>query len=302
MFFARFWGVRGSIPCPGKNTVEFGGNTSCIEIRAGEKVVIIDAGSGLKDLGNYLLSHDMKKAPLNADIFLTHTHLDHIIGFPMFAPLFVPGTRLRIWGPVLPHEKSLESVLGNLMSYEYWPLKLSELSADLSFEQIRETTLDLGSGLSVTTKYLNHSLVSLGYRFEYCGKSIASLYDNEPFEDLFADFRESGSFYNEDAALNSTGIAEIEQEKLAGFYQHADIFICDSQYTRDEYENGRQHRGHSTDQQALLLARKAQVKKLVLFHHDPARTDKELRAVEKNNRGSVGLQIMAAKEGMIVEA
>ena len=144
MLYVRFWGDRGSIPCPGPATVRFGGNTSCLEIRADDRLVIVDLGTGIKPLGDRLMGTDFKKGPIDADIFITHTHWDHIMGFPMFTPIFVPGTKLRIRGPVSYEDDTLESVIGAQLSYKYWPVRQSELAAHIEYGQLKETELDLG--------------------------------------------------------------------------------------------------------------------------------------------------------------
>ncbi len=185
MFFVRFWGVRGSIPCPGPDTVKYGGNTTCLEIRADKRLIIIDLGTGAKPLADYLQANDSKQGPLDIDIFITHTHWDHIMGFPMFAPVFVPGTKLRIRGPVSYNDDTLASIIGDQLSYRYWPIRQSELSAKIEYMELKEISVDLGDGLKVRTKYLNHPILSLGYRFEYKGKSIVTAFDHEPFRNLF---------------------------------------------------------------------------------------------------------------------
>jgi ribonuclease BN (tRNA processing enzyme) len=304
MFFVRFWGVRGSIPYPGKDTVEFGGNTSCIELHAGNRMVIIDFGSGVKELSAHLLTEG--KNPLDIDCFLSHTHLDHIFGFPMFTQTFIPKTKLRIYGPLLPGGKKLETVFENITSYEFWPIKLREFPADITFSQIGETTLDLGGGLSVRTKYLNHPVITLGFRFEYKGKSIVTAYDNEPFWNLFAAADKNNNFYNEDAALAGAHAAIDENKKLLDFYHNADILIYDSMYSESEYLDGKQNWGHSTYERAVGTGREAGVKKLMLFHHDPRRADKALRKFEyeckKHASSTEKLEVIMAREGLVVEA
>ncbi|MCL2833940.1 MAG: MBL fold metallo-hydrolase, partial [Treponema sp.] len=199
MLSVRFWGVRGSMPCPGPDTIVYGGNTACLEIRAGSRLVIIDAGTGIRPLGDQLLNSRYISLPVDSDIFITHTHWDHIMGFPMFTPLYVSGSKLRIWGPVSSDEDTLETIIGTQLSYKFWPVRLSELSASIEYAQIKETTLDLGGSLKVITKYLNHPILCLGYRFEYEGKSIVTAYDHEPFRNLFpSDPAEPG--YDEGAA------------------------------------------------------------------------------------------------------
>ena len=278
MFTARFWGVRGSIPCPGQDTVIYGGNTSCIEIRADDRLIIVDLGSGARPLGDSLLKNDYKKnGKISADIFITHTHWDHIIGFPMFTPIYNTNTELSITGPVSLENNSLKDIFKAQFSRNFWPVRLDELSAKIKYKQISETTLDIGSGISVTSKLLNHPVTCLGYRFTYKGKSIAFVYDHEPF----------------------TKNAEEENKKLIQFLKGADILVHDAQYTCEKYEH---HIGwgHSTMNNAIQTALAAEVKKLVFFHHDPSHADTQLKLIEKSYAKSAVKCIMA-KEGMILE-
>jgi phosphoribosyl 1,2-cyclic phosphodiesterase len=304
MLSVTIWGDRGSIPCPGKDTVVYGGNTSCLEIRADEKLVIIDFGTGIKPFGDRLMASDFKKGPINADIFITHTHWDHIMGFPMFSPLFIPTSQLRIRGPVSYEDETLEQIIGAQLTYRYWPVRLNELSAHIEYAQIKETSLDLGDGLWVTTKYLNHPILCLGYRFEYKGKSIVTAYDNEPFRNLFPTDPDDPS-YDEEAAREGEEAAGEENEKVLRFFQGADVLIHDSQYTAEEY---RSHIGwgHSSFEYAINAAHKANVKKLLLFHHDPNRTDAQLAELEtsyqKRVAAKTSMRVMMAREGLRVEA
>jgi phosphoribosyl 1,2-cyclic phosphodiesterase len=304
MLSVRFWGDRGSIPCPGPATVKYGGNTACLEIRADERLVIIDFGTGIKPFGDWLMANDFKKGPINTDIFITHTHWDHIMGFPMFTPLFIPTTKLRIRGPVSYEDDTLESIIGAQLSYRYWPVRQSELSAQIEYDQIKETSLDLGDGLWVTTKYLNHPILCLGYRFEYKGKSIVTAYDNEPFRNLFPTDPADPS-YDEDAAREGDMVAQEENEKVLRFFLSADVLIHDAQYTAAEY-GSHLGWGHSSYEHAINSANKARVKKLVLFHHDPNRTDEQLERLEKEYqakvRGKTKMEVMMAREGLLVEA
>jgi phosphoribosyl 1,2-cyclic phosphodiesterase len=304
MLSVRFWGDRGSIPCPGPATVKYGGNTSCLEIRADERLVIIDFGTGIKPFGDWLMANDFKKGPIDTDIFITHTHWDHIMGFPMFTPLFIPTTKLRIRGPVSYEDDTLESIIGAQLSYRYWPVRQSELSAQIEYAQIKETSLDLGDGLWVTTKYLNHPILCLGYRFEYKGKSIVTAYDHEPFRNLFPTDPADPS-YDEDAAWEGNQVAKEENEKVLRFFLGADVLIHDAQYTAAEY-GGHLGWGHSSYEHAINSAHKARVKKLVFFHHDPNRTDEQLEALEAEYqakvRGKTNMDVMMAREGLVVEA
>ena len=304
MLSVRFWGVRGSIPCPGSSTVKYGGNTACLEIRADGKLVIVDLGTGVKPLGDWLMGNDFKNGPMDMDIFISHTHWDHIMGFPMFTPIFIPGTKLRIRGPVSYNEDSLASIISDQLSYRYWPVRQSELAAKIDFEELKETTIDLNGGVKVSTKYLNHPILCLGYRFEYQGKSIATVYDHEPFRNLFpTNPKEPG--YNEEAALEGEAAAMGENGRVFRFLTGVDILIHDTQYNAEEAD---QHLGwgHSSYEFAIEAAFMAGVKKLVFFHHDPNRTDDQLEALEEKYRnqikGKMNLEIIMAREGLTVEA
>ncbi|MDR0447870.1 MAG: MBL fold metallo-hydrolase, partial [Treponema sp.] len=274
------------------------------EIRADNKLVIVDLGTGIKPLGNYLMANDFKKGPIDVDIFISHTHWDHIMGFPMFTPIFIPTTRMRIRGPVSYEDETLEQIIGAQLTYRYWPVRINELSAHIEYDQIKETTLDLGNDLWVTTKYLNHPILCLGYRFEYRGKSIVTAYDNEPFRNLFPVDPDDPS-YDEDAAREGEDAAREENEKILQFFKGADILIHDTQYTAAEYKT---HLGwgHTSYEHAINTANKARVKKLIMFHHDPNRTDEELEKLEKNYQKHIAdktsMQILMAREGLVIEA
>jgi hypothetical protein len=177
MINVRLWGVRGSIPCPGPSTVRYGGNTACLELRFGEeeRLVIIDAGSGIRQLGDHLMKNDLPKGPIRTKIFLSHTHWDHIMGFPFFTPIFIPGSELEIYGPVTYEDEGLDRIIGDQLRYRYFPVKHSELAAKISYHPMKERSMDLGEGLWVTTKYLNHPILCLGYRFEYKGKVFCTI-------------------------------------------------------------------------------------------------------------------------------
>jgi len=302
----KFWGVRGSIPCPGPDTVEYGGNTACIELRTGDdnRIIIIDAGSGIRALGDSIVRNDLKNGPLKIDIFITHTHWDHIMGFPFFTPIYIPGTEINVYGPVTYEDEGLDRIIGDQLRYRYFPVKQSELSASINYHPLKERTLDLGDGLFVTTKYLNHPILCLGYRFEYKARSFCTAYDTEPFLNLFpTDPSDPG--YDETAAEEGEKVAREENEKILQFFREADLLVYDSQYTKKEYEASRKGWGHTNFEFALNSAHKAMVKKLLFFHHDPLRTDKELTELVKKYRakieGKTNLIIDAAREGMEIE-
>jgi len=300
MLSVRFWGVRGSIPCPGPDTVIYGGNTTCLEIRADDRLFIVDLGTGIRPLGDWLMANDFKKyGKISADIFITHTHWDHILGFPMFTPVYIPGTELRITGPVSYEHDSLQSVVKSQLSYRYWPVRAEELAARIAYNQITEETMTFGGGLTVTSKFLNHPILCLGYRFDYQGKSIAAVFDHEPFRNLFTTNPDDPA-YNEDMAKEGEIAAAEENEKVTRFVKGANIVIHDAQYSEEEYSK---HIGwgHASFAHAIETVKGADVQKLVCFHHDPAHTDAQLEQFEKRYSNNT-MEIIVAKEGMILEA
>jgi ribonuclease BN (tRNA processing enzyme) len=221
----------------------------------------------------------------------------------MFSPIFIPSTTLRIRGPVSFEDESLESIIGTQLSYRYWPVRLSELAVKLEYEQIRETELDLGGGLKVITKFLNHPISCLGYRFEYEGKSIVTAYDHEPFRNLFPADPADPS-YDEDAVREGEAAAREENEKIQRFFKGADILIHDSQYTSGEYA-AHLGWGHSSYETAVEAAAAAGVKRLIFFHHDPVHTDAQLEELEREFAAAAaeaGVEALMAREGLTVEA
>lgn len=279
MFSVKIWGDRGSMPVPGQDTVLFGGNTSCLEVRCDKRIIIIDAGSGIRPLGDYLVKNELKNGPIRADIFLTHTHWDHIMGFPMFTPIYIPGTVLTIHGPVSFEDEPLEKVIGTQLSYRYWPVRQDELSSSIAYKSLQETTLDLGDGIIVTTKYLNHPVLCLGYRIEYKGRVLVTIYDHEPYRNVFPTDPAQPD-YDPKIAKEGEETAQEENAKIVSFMKSADICIHDSQYTAKEYVSSKIGWGHSSYEYAINAAYRAGVKNLILFHHDPQRSDTELQEFE----------------------
>lgn len=304
MFSVRIWGDRGSMPVPGPDTVIFGGNTSCLEIRCGHRLVIIDAGSGIRSLGDWLVRNELKNGPIDADIFLTHTHWDHIMGFPMFTPIYIPGTTLRIRGPVNFEDETLEQIIGSQLSYRYWPVRQDELAAKIRYQSLKETVLDLGDGVVVRTKYLNHPVLCLGYRVEYEGKSFATVYDHEPFSNLFPT-DPSHPDYDEAIAEEGNRAAREENARIEAFYAGVDLLVHDTQYSAREYLASKIGWGHSSFEYAINAANRAGVKRLLLFHHDPNRSDTELQELELFYQGKIGgrskMRLDVCREGMTVQ-
>ncbi|MDX9834993.1 MAG: MBL fold metallo-hydrolase [Desulfobulbus sp.] len=281
MIRVKFWGVRGSIPCPGPKTMKYGGNTACIELRFPEvnRHIIIDAGSGIRDLGSALVTNDLPKGSLRTEIYLTHTHWDHIMGFPFFLPLYIPGTTIKVFAPVTYEEEPLEEVVGGQMKYRYFPVDLGEVASQVAYHRLKEDpAINLGDGISLATSIINHPITTLGYRFTFRGVVFCTVYDAEPFRNPFV--TDPGDpAYEEFMALEGDEAAREQNQSLERFYAGADLLVHDAQYTHGEYTASRIGWGHTSIEDAIDAARRAGVRHLALFHHDPDRSDEQLDAM-----------------------
>ncbi len=262
-----FWGVRGSIPSPGPDTAQFGGNTACVEISIdGEPLIIFDAGTGIRKLGmNLMKSPEIDEIHL----FFSHTHWDHIQGLPFFAPLFNPKFSISLYGPVH-YSKNLEEILSQQMEYTYFPVRVEELSSDIKFFDIAEQVTTIGNGVTVRSKFVNHPVVCLAYRVEKNGKSFVYMTDHEPYRNLFASANE---VHREEGAL----VAREQTEALIEFAKGVDLLCIDAQYTSQEYATTNSGYGHSSIDASYEFAQSAGAKEMVIFHHDPDRSDTALQ-------------------------
>lgn len=261
----RFWGVRGSAVCPGPATVRYGGNTACVEVRCGERLIIFDAGSGLRPLGNALAGE-----LVDADLFLTHCHLDHVWGLPFFEPCYVPDTRLRLWAGNLLPDLTLYEVFARLLGEPLFPGGLDLFKARLEFRDfVCGQTLHPHPGLTLRTGPLNHPNQATGYRLEYAGHAVAYITDTEH-------------------------VAGALDDNVLALAHGADLMIYDCTYTEEEYPPNA-GRGHSTWQQGVRLAEAAGAKRLAIFHHDPAHDDAVLDRITREAEAAWPGAIIAAE-------
>lgn len=302
----RFWGTRGSIPVPGSHTTVYGGDTTCLELRYSDDAapIIIDAGSGIRSLGNQLIAQMTPDEPLRADILMTHTHWDHILGLPFFSPIFIPGTEIDVYGPVLKEGDSLEHILSEQLQYRYFPVRHDEIEANVRYRALHQETIDKGDGMIIKTTYLNHPVLCLGYRFEHNGRVLCTLFDTEPFVNLFAD----GDPEDERAKqLRDAGdeAAREQNERLLDFAAGADVLIHDAQYTQKEYLDRYRGWGHSSYEHVVNFAARAGVKRVYFFHHDPQRTDTQLDRLLAHYRGFIReravVELHMARQGETIE-
>ena len=263
----RFWGTRGSIATPGPDTIRFGGNTSCVEVTTNSGACfILDCGTGARQLGAALMA---RKTPVNATILLSHTHWDHIQGFPFFAPLFVPGNRITVCGPE-GSGRSLRQVLSGQMEFDYFPVEIEELSAAITFKELGEGEHEF-EGVRVIAQYLHHPTMTLGYRIEADGVSVVYLCDHEPYSETL--------WHDNLSTTHSDAIVHHGDRRHASFMARADLVIHDAQYTPEEYPSKKTW-GHSTYEYAVGLAAAVKVRQLALTHHDPSHDDAILCAYE----------------------
>lgn len=285
----RFWGTRGSLPKPGPDTLRFGGNTPCLEVRtAAGTLVIIDCGSGLHGLGQAL---DSAEPVCKGHILLSHTHWDHIQGIPFFAPFFKPGNEWDIYAPK-GLGQSVQDTLAGQMQYAYFPVRLDQMGAKIRYHELIEGDLQIAD-VKVKTRYMNHTALTLGFRLEADGTALVYASDHEPFQRHLA-----------------SGKGEIlgQDREHCEFLAGADLVIHDAQFTLTEYAD-KVGWGHSTIDYAVAVCRAAGASRLALTHHDPLRTDdaidqivRNIRNDQQDHRGiTTGLDVFAAAEGDVFE-
>jgi phosphoribosyl 1,2-cyclic phosphodiesterase len=298
----RFWGVRGSIPVPGRHTNRYGGNTSCVEVRPrGASPIIIDAGTGIRHLGKQLMQTAFGDGRGTAHLLISHTHWDHIQGLPFFSPLYKPGNTLHVFARQR-DDTHLRAVFESQTEDPYFPVPLASLKADIEFHELVEgQKFEIGTAQVACTR-LNHPWIAIAYRIDVDGASVVYASDTAPFTDVLLEheFIAKPPVLGEPLDPRDAAKLEAMRESLVRLCHRADLLIYDTQFTYDEYRL-RPHWGHSTPDDAVAIARAAQVGSLVLYHHAPARSDDEQDLILQECRIKlVGepFEVLAAYEGL----
>jgi len=280
----RFWGVRGTLPVSGEDYLKYGGSTSCVTLEfPREQFFIFDGGTGIKKLGDWILSQSRKR--FNAKMFISHPHWDHINAIPFFNPLYIQGGEFEILGPNQ-GDISMREIISAQMDGVYFPINISEFASRVYFKDLDEEQL-IVDGINISTKLLSHPGRCLGYRVDYNGRSICYITDNEMFP-------ETSEYYN-----------QHYEDNLADFCRDSDVLITDCTYTDEEYKT-KECFGHSSISKVVGLATEAEVKNLYLFHHDPDQNDQAIDrkldlAMEAAEKRNSNVQIHAPVEGTQVK-
>jgi phosphoribosyl 1,2-cyclic phosphodiesterase len=291
-----FWGVRGSYPVPGAATVRYGGQTSCVEVRseAGE-TLIVDAGTGMRALGNKLLREATQAQHYH--VLLSHVHWDHIQGLPFFSPVYIAGTRVSIYA-LLTAADELQQVIGGITRHEFFPMSLEAVPAQFEFHLVEPgVDFDIG-GFHVMPIALNHPFGAVGYRVDGDGSSWAYVSDTAPFDQVLhkQHFLAGPEALSEDDRIALAAMRDALVARLEGI----DTVVYDTHFTEDEYRRF-PHYGHSTPDQALEICAAARVRRLVLYHHAPSHGDDQMDRIASEclRKGAgVGIEVLTSFEGM----
>ena len=293
MMRVTFWGTRGSVATPGKATTKYGGNTSCVEIRSKDHILIFDAGTGIRELGLKILK-EFDTKPLTLHLFISHTHWDHIQGFPFFLPAYSEDNRIHVYGPP-GRDKSFDKIFRAQMDSDYFPVDLGDMSPNIEVHEVREPIV-LGD-LKIDHFYLNHPALTLAYRITEGKKSVVYATDNEPY---LGSIHASGH-----QKLGDADLPTLLDERFVDFIRGTDLFIGEAQYTNEEYEE-KKGWGHSSVETTVRFAVEANVKQLAMFHHDPQHSDSFIDRMVVHARKLVRhfggkTKCFGAKEGLRID-
>jgi len=325
----KFWGTRGSLPTPGPETAKFGGNTTCLQVVRDEgPIIVLDSGTGIRELAQSLMGNP--GPPFDIKLLITHTHWDHIHGFPFFVPIYIPGGNIDVYGVGPIHQGiSFEKVMRDQMTYSYFPVENTMIDGVVHYHDFHEMfanrpsgvegDFELTPGVNLKLKLMNHPVYTIGYRLEADGQSVIFTGDHEPYIDQFAtngpppasDEDQDDFGFMEDAEETSEFV-DLMNERFIQWCTGADLLVIDTTYTKDEYFSydkphmSKKNWGHGYFEYSYEVALKAGVKKLAFTHHDPTRKDEDLIALEKKWREIAAkdgnkVEVFCAREGMEVD-
>lgn len=287
--YLKFWGTRGSNPVSGPEYIRFGGNTACLEVRHGTERIIIDAGTGIRPLGQILEAEKAKTIHL----FLSHTHWDHITGFPFFAPIYHGDTELVIWSPI-GFDKSTKELFTEMLAYAYFPIRLEDIKANITFNNLREGHPVSIGDMTIDFHYAFHPGATLCFKFHFDHQTIGYATDNE----VFLGYHGAPNAIGKDHPFIKT------HESMIDFFKSCHLLIHEAQYTPLEYQR-RVGWGHCSISNAVLLCKYAEPKEWIFTHHDPSHTDEQLLAKTQLHRDilkdcHVPCEVQAAFDGMVI--
>jgi phosphoribosyl 1,2-cyclic phosphodiesterase len=294
MMTIKFWGVRGSIAVPGPQTVAFGGNTSCVSAEIDDRIIIFDCGTGVRECGSYLLAR--YKKDISGRIFISHTHWDHIQGFPFFVPSYIPGNNFTMHGPASDlRNLSLKQIMAMQTNYEYFPVRIGQLGATLNFIDCIEGKIveTAEEPYEVHTFRLNHPVACFAYKLVHNGKTYIYGGDHEPYRNPY-EGNNGNNDIGESMMKELYRNAEEQNQKIDEFCRGADLVSWDSQYSAEEYQS-KKGWGHSWCEYNFDFAQRCSIRHFICTHHDPLSSDSKLSELEKK------YSAMAAKKGFKLE-
>jgi phosphoribosyl 1,2-cyclic phosphodiesterase len=294
-----FWGVRGSYPVPGPATVRYGGQTSCVEVRAASGAcLILDAGTGMRALGQKL-AREAGGAPRTHHVLLSHVHWDHIQGLPFFEPAYIPGTRIGVYA-LLTAADELQQVIGGITRHEFFPVPLEAVPADFEFNEVEPGVAMTIGEFAVMPIALNHPFGSVGYRITADGESVAYVADTAPFGEILHK-QHFVAGLEELTSEDRTSLLRM-RDNLVATLRGVDTVVYDTHFLPEEYARF-PHYGHSTPDHALDIVAGNDVRQLVLYHHAPGHSDDVMDQVAATYRArgaELGVEVVTAREGMVL--